>query len=98
GIERRRPDRLACCQVEPGVMPRAAYGAAHDQALVERPAVMRALRAEGAQLAAASRDQHVLVPDVAAQHAALGHRLQGYACRQVRTRRSPFAAHALASL
>src|SRR5690606_10855046 len=93
GIERRRPDGLSRREIEAGVMPRAAYRPVGDQALIEWSAVMRALRVDGEQLALPSRDEHVVVADVSAEHAAFGHLGQGDTCRQIRTRWCPLTAH-----
>ena len=70
--ERRRAQRLAGAQAEAGVMPGAAHRVADQQPFGERAVIVAAVRADGEDLAAAARQQHLLVADMADQHAAVG--------------------------
>ena len=64
--------RLAGANVEAGVMPGTAHRAIRDDALGERPVIVRALRADGENLRALAHQQHRFVADVAEQRAAIG--------------------------
>src|SRR5690606_23010596 len=64
-LQRRRTQRFAGAQAEARVMPRAADGIADDEPLAERAAVMRALRADRADLVTDAYDEHALAFDAA---------------------------------
>src|ERR1051325_3289773 len=64
-------------------MPWAAHGALVQQALGERPMIMRAGSTGGENLAAIARQQNLLAADVTEQHGALGEVIGSNAQRQV---------------
>jgi hypothetical protein len=82
-IERRRPDRLASAQAEARMMPRASHGVVDQQAVRERPAIVRASRADGAEFVAAAREQDGLFTHVSAEHGSLGKAIERDALREV---------------
>src|SRR5580704_14757877 len=67
-------------------MPRAAHALADDETFGERPMIMRAMRADGEDLVAASHQQHLLVTDMA-QELAVDKILDCDTLRQVRPAR-----------
>ena len=92
-IERRRSDRLAGAQAEAGMVPRAAHGVADRQSLGERPAVVRAGRTDGEEFIAAARKQDRFLPDMSADHAAVGEVVERDALREIGTGRLRWLAH-----
>ena len=68
-------------------MPRTPHGVVNEDALRQRPAVMRTGRADREELAAAACDQNGLVADMAGQHAAVRQLVDRDAQRQVGTPR-----------
>src|SRR5262249_55918154 len=94
-IERRRSDRLAGAQAEAGVMPGAAHGVIDHQALGERPAVMRAGRADRENLVAAPGQQHRLVAHAAADHLSVGEIAQRNSLGEVGTLRLRLFGHGI---
>ena len=71
-IERRCGNGFAGAQAETGVVPRAADRVADHQALGQRPAVVRASRADGEEFFAPARQKHGVIPNMPGGHAALG--------------------------
>ena len=55
-------------QAEMRMMPRTADGLAHEQAVGERPVIMRAMGRKREQLATLAHEQYLVVADVAGQH------------------------------
>jgi hypothetical protein len=84
GIQRRCRQSLASAQAEAGVMPRAAHRVLDDQPLAERPAVMRAGRADREDLPAAPSQQHCVVANLTDKRRTIGELAFGNTVRQVR--------------
>ena len=82
--QRRRVQRLAGAQIEAGVMPRAAHRAVRDDALGERPVIVRALRPDREHLRALPHQQHGFVADMSEQEAAVGNRGKRHAFGEIR--------------
>ena len=53
-------------------MPRTAHRVVGQDPVAERPAIMRAGRADGEDLAAAAGEQHILFADMPHEHLAVG--------------------------
>jgi hypothetical protein len=70
-IKRRWPSRLAGAQAETGVMPRAPNSILDQEAVAQRPAIMRAHSADREDLLATSCQQDGLGPNMAKQHGAI---------------------------
>src|SRR5690606_31594051 len=66
------------------VVPGTAYGLTNEQALGERAAVVRALRADGEVAVAHAREQHRVLADVALEHRAVGEIRGADSCGEVR--------------
>jgi hypothetical protein len=81
--QRRRTQRLAGAQAESRVVPGAAHGVAHHQALGQRAAVVGAGGAHGKQLAAVARQQQRFAMGMAQQHGAFGNTVKRYARREI---------------
>src|SRR5262249_18421386 len=86
-IERRRAYRLANPQAKAGVMPWASHRVVDYEPFRPRPAVMGALRPNGKQLTACSRNEHRLALKVTLNHLTIFHGSRGDPLRQVRAGR-----------
>ncbi len=64
-------------------MPGAAHGVADQQSFGERTVIVAARRADGEQLGAGPRQQHLLVADMAEKHAAVGEVGEGNTLAQI---------------
>ena len=84
GVERGSALGRARAQIEAPVVPRAADGVAHDGALGERTAVVRAGRAHGQHVAAAPNQQHGLAGRVPEQRRVRAERLFADPRREIR--------------
>jgi hypothetical protein len=72
GVERGRSNGLAGSEAEAGVMPGTPNRVLDEEALSERPAVVRARRADREDFVAASSEEHALALCMAEQHRAVG--------------------------
>src|ERR1019366_8692076 len=84
GIQRGRAGGRPRVKRKGRVVPGAANLVADDEALAERSAIVRALRAHGEDLGPATHEQHGLAMRVPHQRPALWHRLRIDALREIR--------------
>ena len=88
--QRGRTQGLAGAQAKRCMVPGAAHGFAHQQALRQRPTVMRAGGAYGKNLIAPAHQEHGLAVSVAQQHVVGGNALQGNTLGKVGPRQGGF--------
>jgi hypothetical protein len=82
-VEGWRRQRFTGAQAEAAVVPRASHGFADDQSFCQRTAVVRAGRPDGKQLIPAPREQHGIVADMPADHAAVDKAAQCNPLREI---------------
>src|SRR5262249_15944062 len=92
-IERRRPQRVAAAKAETGVVPGTTHGVADDESFGEWTVIVRAVRADGEELAAGARDHDILVTDPAEQRSAVGKSTDRDSLREIGLRCRVWVAH-----
>ena len=85
-IQRRRAQCLSGTQAETRVVPRAPHCLVDDQALGQRPVVMRALRAYGEKSVAAAHEDRIFRIDASLHHPAIRHIVKRDPASQIQLR------------